>query len=58
MRWCEANDVDYVFGLAKNERLKRKIAAELAEAQQRREADMQRRPARLYKDFTYQTLQS
>ncbi len=58
MRWCEANEVDYVFGLAKNERLKREIAEELAEAQQRHEADLKRRPARLYKDFTYQTLQS
>ncbi len=58
MRWCEASGVDYVFGLAKNERLKREIAEELAEAQRRQEADPERRPARLYKDFTYQTLKS
>ena len=29
MAWCEANGVDYVFGLARNERLVAEIAAEL-----------------------------
>src|SRR5487761_2543721 len=33
MAWCEANQVDYLFGLAKNARLKAEIAAELAAAQ-------------------------
>ena len=32
MTWCELNDVDYLFGLAKNDRLIAEIAAELAEA--------------------------
>jgi hypothetical protein len=32
MTWCEQNDVDYLFGLAKNNRLIAEIAAELAEA--------------------------
>src|SRR5436309_1399601 len=32
MSWCEQNDVDYLFGLAKNDRLIAEIAAELAEA--------------------------
>ena len=32
MAWCEANRVDYVFGLARNERLVEEIKAELAEA--------------------------
>jgi len=32
MAWCEANRVDYVFGLAKNRRLAGEIEAELAEA--------------------------
>jgi len=58
MRWCEANGVDYVFGLAKNPRLTQEIAAELQEAKRLCEADPERRPARLYKDFTYQTLTS
>jgi len=32
MAWCEANQVDYVLGLAKNERLRAEMAAELAQA--------------------------
>jgi hypothetical protein len=34
MNWCEANRVDYVFGLARNERLHKRIADALAEARQ------------------------
>lgn len=30
MGWCEAHDIDYVLGLAKNTRLKAAIAAEMA----------------------------
>jgi Transposase DDE domain group 1 len=33
MAWCEANGVDYVFGLARNERLVGAIAPELAAAE-------------------------
>jgi hypothetical protein len=32
MAWCEANRVDYVFGLARNSRLTAEIATELAAA--------------------------
>jgi hypothetical protein len=32
MAWCEANGVDYVFGLARNPRLEAAIAAQLAVA--------------------------
>ena len=32
MLWCEGNNVDYVLGLAKNERLKKEIAAEIGQA--------------------------
>jgi hypothetical protein len=32
--WCEREGLDYIFGLAQNERLKKQIAAELAQAQQ------------------------
>ena len=56
MSWCEANKVDYVFGLAKNERLIAMIEAELAKA-----ADKSRRtgkPARFFKDFMWATLDS
>lgn len=56
MRWCETNSVDYIFGLAKNARLKKLIEAELAEA---REGHEQTKHAfRVYKDFTYRTLNS
>lgn len=56
MRWCETNSVDYIFGLAKNARLKKIIEDELAEA---REGHEQTKHAfRVYKDFTYRTLNS
>jgi hypothetical protein len=32
MTWCEANHVEYLLGLAKNERLKTEIAKEMGEA--------------------------
>lgn len=38
MAWCEANDVDFVLGLAKNERLSDEIASELEQAKQQFEA--------------------
>jgi len=56
MLWCEGNNVDYVLGLAKNERLKREIAAEIQEAKKIYEETGQ--PARVFKDFAYQTLES
>jgi len=56
MGWCEANDVDYVLGLAKNERLKREIADQIQEAKKLYEQTGQ--AARVFKDFEYQTLES
>jgi len=56
MTWCEEHGVEYVFGLAKNERLKRELAGELAEAQARWEETG--RASRVYKDFVYRTLDS
>ncbi len=56
MAWCEANRVDYVFGLAKNRRLAGEIEAELAEA--RAEAETTARPARRFKDFLWSTRDS
>jgi len=56
MAWCEAHDVDFVLGLAKNERLIKEIAVELEQAQQAFEATGQR--ARVFKDFCYQTRKS
>jgi hypothetical protein len=56
MSWCEANGVDYVFGLAKNTRLEREIEAELEEA--KRLSEQSARAERLFKDFSYRTLDS
>ena len=56
MAWCEANTVDYLFGLAKNSRLKAEIADELAEAKAEQERTDE--AARRFKDFTYRTLTS
>ena len=56
MVWCEANGVDYVFGLARNPRLVGAIAAELALAKS--EAEQTGKAARRFKDFRYQTLDS
>ena len=56
MTWCEANGVDYVLGLAKNNRLSAAIAAEMAEAQVQYEATQQ--AARVFKDFRYRTRKS
>jgi hypothetical protein len=56
MQWCEANGVDYLFGLARNERLAEEIATELGEA--RDEAKATGKPARRFKDFPWTTLDS
>jgi hypothetical protein len=56
MFWCEQNNVDYVLGLAKNERLKKEIARQLRQARDIFEQTHQ--PARVFRDFEYQTLKS
>jgi hypothetical protein len=56
MRWCEANGVDYLFGLAKNRRLLRLLGGELHQAQALFAQTQQ--PARVFKDFTYRTHKS
>lgn len=56
MRWCESNDIDYVLGLAKNDRLRWEIALELELA--KAESEALGEPARRFKDFTYRTLKS
>jgi hypothetical protein len=56
MAWCEANAVDYVFGLAKNARLNAEIADDLVAAAQ--ESLATAKPARRFKDFTYRTRDS
>ena len=56
MAWCERNDVHYLLGLAKNDRLLREIADELAQAKGRFEETG--KPARVFKEFRYSTLDS
>jgi hypothetical protein len=56
MRWCEANGVDYLFGLAKNARLRRILGGELHQAQEQFARTQQ--PTRVFKDFTYRTRKS
>ncbi len=56
MAWCEANRVEFLFGLARNERLEAAIAGELAQA--RTEAEGTGKPARRFRDFLWSTLDS
>jgi hypothetical protein len=56
MAWCEANDVDFVLGLAKNKRLIEEISDELQQAKELFETTGQ--AARVFADFDYQTLKS
>jgi hypothetical protein len=56
MSWCEAHGVEYVLGLAKNERLLAEIDPQLAQARQQFEHT--RQAARVFKNFTYQTRDS
>jgi hypothetical protein len=56
MAWCEESRVDYVFGLARNARLVAMIEHELAAA--RAAAEKTGQPARRFKDFQWNTLDS
>ncbi len=56
MAWCEANQVDYVLGLAKNARLRAEIAGELAQAAAQYQQTGQ--AARIFREFIYQTRDS
>jgi hypothetical protein len=56
MAWCEANRVDYVFGLAGNERLQQALTSEVITATI--ESLRTGRAARCFKDFRYATRDS
>jgi len=56
MRWCEANAVDYVFGLARNERLRRLIVRPMRKAKIK--AKNTGAPAREFTEFGYRTRSS
>lgn len=56
MSWCEANGVDFAFGLAKNDRLNAELAEDLAAAA--KESVQTGAAARRFKDFAYRTRDS
>jgi hypothetical protein len=53
MTWCENNNVDYLFGLAGNSRLREKIQVEQRQAKEHHESTQ--KAARVFGDFTYRT---
>jgi hypothetical protein len=53
MGWCEANHVDYVFGLARNQRLAKIIGAPMHQARVLHQTTG--KPARAFAEFDYQT---
>jgi len=56
MTWCEAQDVDFVFGIARNARLERRLEKALRRAEALAQKAGGR--ARVFEDFTYRTLES
>jgi hypothetical protein len=53
MSWCEGKRVDYVFGLARNQRLRKIIGRQMQEATV--EWNRTGKPARVFTEFQYQT---
>ena len=53
MSWCEKHGVDFVFGLARNQRLRKIIGAQLQQAKQQWQETGQ--PARVFVEFRYRT---
>ena len=56
MAWCEANNVRYVLGLARNKRLQRALGEAMEEARTAHERTGQ--PARRFRDLRYKTRKS
>jgi hypothetical protein len=56
MSWCEEWDVDFVLGLAKNPRLKKRIEEPMARA--RAESEQTGEPVRIFTEFRCSTLDS
>jgi hypothetical protein len=54
MAWCEASQVDYVFGMARNPLLEKKVAEALEQARQQWEQTQQ--PARVFVEFEHETV--
>ena len=56
MGWCESSHVDYLFGLARNKRLRRIIGAQMHQAQMLHQTSG--KAARVFAEFGYQTHKS
>ncbi len=56
MAWCEANGADYLFGLARNQRLRRIIGKQMHQAQLRHKDTAE--AARVFTEFPYKTHKS
>lgn len=56
MAWCECNQVDYVFGFSRNDRLQALIEPQMQEATA--EYEKTKKPARVFTEFPYQTRKS
>jgi hypothetical protein len=56
MSWCEEHGVGYVFGFARNDKLRRIIATEMEQAARQQAATG--KPARVFTEFLYQTTTS
>jgi hypothetical protein len=54
MSWCEGHQVDYVFGFARNPRLRALAADALAQAA--RQWEQSGKPARVFLEFSYETV--
>jgi hypothetical protein len=53
MAWCEEQDLHYVFGFARNERLRRLIDLPMQQAKEQHQTEG--KPARVFTEFFYQT---
>ena len=53
MSWCESQGVDFVFGMARNQKLRKIIGAQMHQATQ--QWNQTGKPARVFTDFEYQT---
>jgi Transposase DDE domain group 1 len=53
MNWCETHGVDYLFGMARNQRLRKIIGAEMHAATQ--QWNQTGKPARVFSEFRYRT---
>jgi hypothetical protein len=56
MGWCEANHVDYAFGLARNQRLAKIIGAQMQQARVQHQTSG--KAARVFTEFSYRTHKS